>query len=145
MSATDSTDKMPCHSESVRHAICLFGLRDLSAIVRLPHFHINKFIMEKLDPLALQCLEEWRWNRTKRGGDEWRRGDGGLERGGGGRGGGDDGGGRGAGGEDLRGVKGNFEGESEKRSLGERRYRDSFPAWKRYYAEVKKRLFASRC
>merc|ERR1712228_5002 len=42
---------------------------------RLPHFQVNKFDMENVDPLALQCLEEWRWNRTRKEEEEEEKDD----------------------------------------------------------------------
>ena len=54
-----------CASRQTRHSVCLFGVEDLKPLIRLPHFHVNKFDMNVVEPLALQCLEEWRWNNTR--------------------------------------------------------------------------------
>lgn len=38
-------------------ALCVFGVGDLSWMLRKHHFFANKFDMD-VDPFALQCLEE---------------------------------------------------------------------------------------
>ena len=52
----------PCQGKFVR-SVCVFGIGDLSTLVKLPHLFVNKFHVN-FQPLALDCMEEWFYNRT---------------------------------------------------------------------------------
>ena len=52
----------PCQGKFVR-GVCVFGVGDLSMLVKLPYLFANKFHRD-FQPLALDCMEEWIYNRT---------------------------------------------------------------------------------
>ncbi|XP_048757687.1 beta-1,3-galactosyl-O-glycosyl-glycoprotein beta-1,6-N-acetylglucosaminyltransferase 3-like isoform X2 [Ostrea edulis] len=51
-----------CHGKYVR-SICVFGLGDLNKLVSEKELFANKFVHD-YQPLALQCMEEWIYNKT---------------------------------------------------------------------------------
>ncbi|XP_061192655.1 LOW QUALITY PROTEIN: beta-1,3-galactosyl-O-glycosyl-glycoprotein beta-1,6-N-acetylglucosaminyltransferase 3-like [Saccostrea echinata] len=51
-----------CHGKYV-HLICVFGIGDLNKLVSEKTLFANKFY-HNYQPLALQCLEEWHFNKT---------------------------------------------------------------------------------
>ena len=53
-----------CHRSKIwRHAICIWGYKDLPFLRTRRELFINKLLWDQ-QPLALDCLEEWFWNRT---------------------------------------------------------------------------------
>lgn len=56
--------RFPCTSGLVLRGICIWGLDDLPLLALRPELVANKFLAH-FQPLALDCLEEWFWNRTK--------------------------------------------------------------------------------
>ena len=53
----------PCHTGLIIHGLCIWGVEDLPLIARRPELVANKFFTD-FQPLTLDCLEEWYWNRT---------------------------------------------------------------------------------
>ncbi|XP_048757683.1 N-acetyllactosaminide beta-1,6-N-acetylglucosaminyl-transferase-like [Ostrea edulis] len=51
-----------CHGKYV-HDICVFGMGDLNKLVSEKELFANKFYHD-YQPLALQCMEEWMYNKT---------------------------------------------------------------------------------
>ena len=51
-----------CGGKWIRN-ICNFGIKDLPRLAQSPQLFANKFKLD-LEPLALDCLEEWHNNRT---------------------------------------------------------------------------------
>ena len=56
-------DQFPCNSRHWVRNICIFGLEDLHQLVNRHELFVNKFHLD-FQPLALDCLEEWLYNRT---------------------------------------------------------------------------------
>lgn len=54
--------KDPCHGQ-FRHGVCIFGIQDLPNLTERKEFFANKFYLTH-QPLALDCLEEYMYNRT---------------------------------------------------------------------------------
>lgn len=52
----------PCHGKFVR-GVCVFGVGDLTELVSKKELFANKFYYYN-QPYALQCLEEWHYNKT---------------------------------------------------------------------------------
>ena len=48
----------------VVHAVCVFGVGDLAVMASRPELIANKFHLD-YEPLALDCMEELHYNRTK--------------------------------------------------------------------------------
>ena len=55
--------KLPCAGKFVR-GICILGVGDLPLLVKAKELFANKFHMD-FEPYALDCLEEWLYNRTR--------------------------------------------------------------------------------
>ena len=55
-------EQAPCYGKFQREA-CVFGVEDLQTLVVQPQFFINKIELD-YQPLALECMEEWYWNKT---------------------------------------------------------------------------------
>lgn len=55
----------PCEGKYVR-GVCVFGVGDLHSLTTKPHLFANKFYID-YQPYALDCMEEWHFNRTARG------------------------------------------------------------------------------
>ena len=58
-------DHYACLSGNFMHGVCIFGVNDLPFLtspLRIEMF-ANKFYWD-YQPLALDCLEYWLWNRT---------------------------------------------------------------------------------
>jgi len=53
----------PGHGKRVR-TICIFGVRDVPLLVQRKELFANKFHLD-FHPLALDCLKEWHYNRTR--------------------------------------------------------------------------------
>jgi len=59
----NSFNDWPCHGKRVR-TICIFGVRDVPLLVQRKELFANKFHLD-FHPLALDCLEEWHFTRTR--------------------------------------------------------------------------------
>ncbi|XP_053380435.1 beta-1,3-galactosyl-O-glycosyl-glycoprotein beta-1,6-N-acetylglucosaminyltransferase-like [Mercenaria mercenaria] len=55
----------PCHGKFVRR-VCVFGVGDLKALSSKHHLFENKFHID-YQRYALDCMEEWHYNRTAEG------------------------------------------------------------------------------
>ena len=55
--------RFPCKSGLFMRGICIWGIEDLPLLATRFEFVANKFLAH-FQPLALDCLEEWFWNRT---------------------------------------------------------------------------------
>ena len=53
----------PCHGDRVR-MVCVWSARDLPTLKNRPELFTNKFHLE-YEPLALDCMEELHYNRTR--------------------------------------------------------------------------------
>ena len=53
-----------CHGKFIRN-VCNFGVEDLPALRERFELFLNKFLLD-LEPLAVDCLEEYLANRTLR-------------------------------------------------------------------------------
>ena len=53
----------PCHSKHWVRWLCIWGVDDLPFIATRPELFVNKFYWD-FQPLALDCMEEFFWNRT---------------------------------------------------------------------------------
>lgn len=51
-----------CHGKFVR-SVCIFGVGDLPELASKKELFANKFYLD-YQPLALNCLEEWLFNKT---------------------------------------------------------------------------------
>ena len=56
-------DVDPCLGGHFVHGVCIFGIKDLPQLVGRRELFANKFHLD-FQPLALDCLEEWLYNRT---------------------------------------------------------------------------------
>ena len=56
-------NKKTCPSHYIKHGICINGLNSLKIITQRREFSANKFLLN-FEPLALDCMEEWYFNRT---------------------------------------------------------------------------------
>ncbi|XP_041372655.1 beta-1,3-galactosyl-O-glycosyl-glycoprotein beta-1,6-N-acetylglucosaminyltransferase-like [Gigantopelta aegis] len=54
---------LPCAGKTVR-AVCVFGIGDLPLLVNRKELFANKFHFD-FQPYALDCVEEWHYNRTR--------------------------------------------------------------------------------
>lgn len=52
-----------CHGQWVRY-VCVFGVGDLPDLQNSPQLFVNKFDLT-FHPLALDCMEELHYNRTR--------------------------------------------------------------------------------
>ncbi len=59
----DGPFNWPCYGQRVR-MVCVFGVGDLPLLAQRPELFANKFYLE-YEPLALQCMEELHYNRTR--------------------------------------------------------------------------------
>ncbi|XP_041347030.1 beta-1,3-galactosyl-O-glycosyl-glycoprotein beta-1,6-N-acetylglucosaminyltransferase-like, partial [Gigantopelta aegis] len=54
---------LPCAGKFVRN-VCVLGVGDLSLLVKGKQLFVNKFHLD-FQPYALDCIEEWHYNRTR--------------------------------------------------------------------------------
>ncbi|XP_041347186.1 beta-1,3-galactosyl-O-glycosyl-glycoprotein beta-1,6-N-acetylglucosaminyltransferase-like, partial [Gigantopelta aegis] len=54
---------LPCAGKFVR-SVCVLGLGDLPLLAKAKEFFANKFHLD-FEPYALDCIEEWHYNRTR--------------------------------------------------------------------------------
>ena len=55
--------ELPCAGKFLR-GICIFGVGDLPLLVKARQLFANKFHQD-FEPYALDCMEEWLYNRTR--------------------------------------------------------------------------------
>ena len=53
----------PCLGGHIVHGVCIFGIKDIPGLLGRKELFANKFHLD-FQPLALDCLEEWLYNRT---------------------------------------------------------------------------------
>ena len=54
---------LPCTSKFVR-GVCIIGVGELHLLVKARQLFANKFYLD-FEPYALDCMEEWLYNRTR--------------------------------------------------------------------------------
>ena len=53
----------PCHSKHWVRGVCIFGVADLPQLTQRHELFVNKFHQD-YQPLAMDCMEEWLYNRS---------------------------------------------------------------------------------